>query len=92
MIDNEFCLIKNGVVESVIVSNESFATTYAADNGFIAVKRPFTTVGIGQTYHDSKFYRTVNDICPGGMIHTGQTAPCTGGEPLSTTHEEEITG
>jgi len=77
-IANEYCLIKNGVVQNVIVAGADFAVDYADENGFEAVQRPSMAVGIDHKYHDGKFWQDVVELDESGN-HTG------------TTHEEEIT-
>jgi len=75
---NEYCLIKDGIVENIIVADEAFATDYALEKGFEAVQKPFMTVQIGHKYRDGKFWHDVPDLDEAG-------------NPTGTTHEEEIT-
>lgn len=73
----DYCLIKDGVVINVIVSDDSFAQTYSAANGITAVARGNKAAGIGCKYHDNTFWADVPDLDADG-------------NPLSTTHEAEV--
>ena len=76
-VENEYCIMKDGVVENVIVSAEGYATAYATASESTAVQRPHMGVGIGHKFHDNKWWAMVNDVDEGG-------------NPLETMHEQEI--
>ena len=76
-ITSEYCMVKDGVVQNVIVADETFVLSYAPGNGFEAIQRPSMAVGIGHKYHDGKFWRDAPDLDEAG-------------NPTGTTHEEEI--
>jgi hypothetical protein len=75
---NEYCLIRDGVVADAIVSDEAFAVEYAGTNGFVVIQRPSMSVGVGHKYHDAKFFRDVPVYDQNGV-------------PTGVTNEEEIT-
>jgi|GEM_PF-4471026 len=53
----EYAFIKNGIVKTILVCGGEFAETYKAEQGYdSAVPRP-ANVGIGDLYHDDKFWR-----------------------------------
>lgn len=56
-VTTEYAFIKNGVVDNVLVCDESFALGYKIEKGYDdAVLRP-SNVGIGHLYHNGKFWR-----------------------------------
>jgi hypothetical protein len=53
----EYAFIKNEVVATILVCDGEFAEAYKAAQGYdSAVLRP-ANVGIGDLYHDGKFWR-----------------------------------
>lgn len=55
-IENEYCLVADGVVVDAMVASAQFAEAYAAERGFTAIQRPFMSVGCSNKYHDGKFW------------------------------------
>jgi hypothetical protein len=73
----DYCLIRDGAVFNVIVADAEFVQYYSTNNNCTAVERGNLPVGIGCKYHDAKFWRDVPDLDGNG-------------QPLGTTHEEEV--